>query len=356
MSDSLEKLAKSSSQICKSIMQLVNFPKARLAKEDRLMIHRIMVTFNIDRINMTDRQKCEVIETHYLHVLTQIQNVERIERESGGRMVFPNVKKILLTILFAYGATVMPVCSADAQQCTMRVATVDGNPLGYGRVFINGDIRPEVSQMGNSTELIQEAKQHIYKHRRPGHQMLPVATFLLGGSGAGKSTSFENILTHNKQFQEGVSGALLFNTDEIMEELPGYKGMMDLGTLDNRIVSNQMAADIYHEPAEEIGDTLLMEAINNHESFIFDGTGNNFRKLQSRFKDLKSRGYQINVIVVTADTHLRIERVEKRSIQTGRWVPPEVVAKGRTLEEWQFVLNESVQNGIVDNFEIVQNN
>jgi adenylate kinase family enzyme/predicted house-cleaning noncanonical NTP pyrophosphatase (MazG superfamily) len=353
MSDSIEKLAKSSSQICMSIMRLVNFPKARLAKQDRKLIHRIMSNFRIEAAGMTDREKCQAIQDHYHSVLQQITHVERLERQSGGQIRFPNVKKILLTLLFAYSATALPVCSAESQQCTMRVATSSN---GFSRVFVNGDIRPEVSQMGYDPELIQEAKSVIYNAPRTGQQYNPVATFLLGGSGAGKTTSFANILATNPEIQQGVSGALEFNTDDIMGGLPGYKAMMELGTLDNMVVSNQMAADVFHEPAEEIGRSLINETVDNQRSFIFDGTGNNLKKLQAQFHDLKLRGYQVNVVVVTADASVRMERAEKRGIRTGRWIPPEVVAKGYDSETWQSILSQYAQDGIVDNFEIVENN
>ncbi len=354
MADSIEKLSAVGAEICASIIKLVDFPKARLAQGDRLMIHRIMRNFRIDGTGMTDREKCQAIEQHYGSLIKQLKDVQKVEASSGGRFRMPNLKKLLLGLLYVYGTSMTPLCNAQSEQCSMRLATMDGTPFSKGRVFVNGDIRPEVAQLGHDPHLIQFARNQLKPE--DGIQSAPVATFLLGGAGAGKTTKFKQIVNANSELREGIKGAVTFNTDDVMETLPGYKAMMDMGVLNGLPVSDQMAADIFHDPAEEINETLLQERVGQGQSFIFDGTGNNLGKLQARMGDLKAQGYTINVAVVTADSNIRQERAEKRSIGNGRWVPAEVVSKGRDPQQWNQVLTQFEHDGLVDAFEIVENN
>ena len=234
--------------------------------------------------------------------------------------------------------------STTTAQCEVRL--LQRNPeLGRfsdARYFAveNEDIRGDAAAFADDLDIIKGVWNAILKNRHHGRQIYKTATFILGDSGAGKGTVTRQIIQNNKNLKQGTWGALYFNTDDVMELLPGYTSLLKMGSMKGVPISDMDAAAIYHEPAKAIASLLRKRALELGESIIFDGTGSNIKKLERMIKTFKEEGYIVNVIAVAAPANIRQGRVASRAVHTGRFVPPWVVQKRRSKGQWDMYLTD----------------
>jgi predicted kinase len=356
--DTLVKLAMT---ICKRVKE------DSQSAEESASLERTLAQMGIQGSGLTDVERCEAMTDRFQAI---IEDLERLKEASSwsprhtGR--YAKLQRALLSTLLLYAATAsaQPVDALTTEVCpfTPGVPRIEGlaapsvcqldlatSKTGqFQRYWMTGDIVPEVENMPSDRALVDDIRRDIYSKRMPGDQIKPTAVFLLGGSGAGKTTTFQKFVAENKELEIGIRGAISLNSDEIMEDLPGYTTMLTLGEYGGVPVSNKAAANIYHEPAKKIMKSLMREAREEHQSIIFDGTGNNQANLERTMEEFKEAGFAVNIIAVAAPVEVRQNRVEQRGITSGRFVPPTVVQEGRSEGEWQHFLDTWKSQGKVD--------
>lgn len=284
---------------------------------------------------------CEYINNY---LLKRIKELKAIRKTNSKRPtnIYPTLKKWIALSLFFLGTLhTVETCPVEQKKCTIELKTAVIDNVNMTRGFVVDDIVPEVDYFVKDQDIVQLVREDIEKTKQDGEQKKSVATFILGPPGAGKGTLFRKVVEEHPEYQDGLAGAYTLNTDDIMESLPGYSPMLHLGTMSGYPISRKDAAKIYHDPAKKINKKIMDQLITEKKSFIFDGTGANVDKLRHKIQKVKDAGYEIQVVVITADMDTRQKRVYLRSIITGRYVPETVVAGGqKDTYEWDKILNE----------------
>jgi len=141
------------------------------------------------------------------------------------------------------------------------------------------------------------------------------AILMCGGSGTGKSRVIEKII--------GSNGYVLVDPDKIKELIPEYAKAKGEGKPE--------AADIVHEESSDIALLLLEASIKDELPLIYDGTMKNIDKYNEIIRDLKSKGYTIQIVAVDASVEVAYDRAKKRYMESGRVVEREVVENSNYL-------------------------
>lgn len=351
--------------VCRNLLALQD-SQTGLAVEDRQVVEAVLRAFNVIHGSWSDNEKCKFIMER-IDALTR--DVAFLQRASP-HLQTSNVKKFLKGLLFlAASLQVQQTCAAEIQgsdQCKMQLQLVNpqvpifAQPADAARYFVS-DIVPDVSAFGHDPVMFAKAYQEL--ERISGVQKEPVVTFVLGGAGAGKGYSLKHVIPKRyPAIVEGMKNALVLNTDNIMESLPGYSVLSGAGDLSPLLhygsyhnsesfsvpVTHINAADVYHVPAEEINEQLQTKLLNEHRSFVFDGTGNTLSSLERRIRRAKQAGFKVNVVVIFAEADIRWERARQRAVTSGRYVPEQVVKKGHNPAVWKAFLEEKQRQGLID--------
>ena len=131
----------------------------------------------------------------------------------------------------------------------------------------------------------------------------PVATFLGGGTAAGKST-----------LGGGKPGSIVIDADEVKGKLPEYQHLKGQG--------DPRAAAFAHEESSDIAHEIQAKSISHRFDFTLDGTGDSkYEKMLGKVQAAKSAGYKVSAKYVTCDTGEAVRRARARAAQTGRAVP-----------------------------------
>jgi len=172
------------------------------------------------------------------------------------------------------------------------------------------------------------------------------AVFILGGPGTGKSSALE-FVKKDKTFKPRVSNYVYVNTDDIMEQQPGYKELIDgLGSLDDLPMTDQGAAHKYHDAAKEMTKVMLAEIMDKELNLVFDGTGKNKRKLKKRIDALKSKGYRITAIHTVLSADKAVDRAKTRSVTNGRYVPPDIIREANPGTDTKAIHDQLLTAGV----------
>lgn len=153
------------------------------------------------------------------------------------------------------------------------------------------------------------------------------AFFVLGGPGTGKSGAVKKTEEMFKFDMETDKSFIYLNTDDVMELLPQYIQGYDLAQKENSktIYVDLNNADISHEKAKDFADQMYKEAIAKNFSIVFDGTGNNKKKLRKRISNLVKDGYTVEIVHTLLDADEALRRASSRAYSSRRFVPDEVI-------------------------------
>lgn len=157
----------------------------------------------------------------------------------------------------------------------------------------------------------------------------PRATFMAGGSGAGKSTVKKAITERGELPKHYVD----IDPDGIKEMLPEYQQLLDAG--------ERRAAMLVHEESSDIAKMVLNEAEARRFNVVIDGTGNSESgKFVGKLLKQESAGYDVDVIVVDVRTSEAVARAMQRAERSGRYVPESVIRQihrdvSARFDEWQ---------------------
>lgn len=365
--------------ICSNLVELTDTNTlSSFSPRDQAIITHITKTLGIDDPDLTNTEKCKRITEKYKTLVEDIRKVSNIEKRS--RYSFPTLSKLLfltltgIALVTASSYTCVKT-AAETRQCKLELLVENTipssqspssirifennvyNPFEKARLLVTGDdiaISTEIEHLVSDKLFIQNVYNSLVDKRIQGISETPTATFILGGSGSGKSLQFEKLLKNN-DLNNGIKGSIVLNTDDLMEFIPGYKESLDLGYMNSLPISLKDAASIYHEGAEDMNKALMGMAIQKKQSFIFDGTGNTLSSLKSKIETLKTNGFNVNIIAVTAPVEIRKQRVKNRAVISGRYVAPEIVERGRSKDEWLDIIRNYLQ-GMVNYYAVVENN
>lgn len=130
----------------------------------------------------------------------------------------------------------------------------------------------------------------------------PVAVFMAGSPGAGKTETAEAML-------EAIgNGVLLIDPDRYRNFFPSYDGTN---------------AWLFQPAVSIIVEKVLDLAFKNSQSFILDGTLTNFEKAKSNIERSLRKGRMVQVIYVYQSPLLAWRFVEAREALEGRRIRPE---------------------------------
>ncbi len=151
----------------------------------------------------------------------------------------------------------------------------------------------------------------------------PAATFMAGGSGAGKGTAQKGFDDDRKAL---IDNSVLIDPDEIKALLPEFRSMVESG--------DGYAAFGAHEESSDISKRLADEARSRGLNILFDGTGDNKKhdKFYNQLGDIDAAGYDVSVVMVNLPTETAVERAISRAFGdgdskagSGRMVPPSMI-------------------------------
>jgi len=167
-------------------------------------------------------------------------------------------------------------------------------------------------------ELHQKIISKLFEKARKPADGKKVATFLGGGSAAGKGTIQGP--DSGVDFPSAEDSPVI-DADKLKESLPEYT---DTAFSDE----HESAASYAHEESSSLAKRAMQAAIANGYSFTLDGTGDgNIESMLKKIKQAQDNGYAVNGVYVTCPTEKAVERSVGRSKtdKYGRLVQPETV-------------------------------
>jgi predicted ABC-type ATPase len=136
----------------------------------------------------------------------------------------------------------------------------------------------------------------------------PVATFLGGGSAAGKSTVLAG---------QSADTAHI-DADAIKAKLPDYHEKLAAG--------DKGAAAYVHEESSYLAKAIAAEAAKRKMDYLVDGTGDgSINSMRKKIKQAKAAGHKTVGKYVTVATDEAVRRAQARAEKTGRMVPESVI-------------------------------
>lgn len=136
----------------------------------------------------------------------------------------------------------------------------------------------------------------------------PVAVFLMGAPGAGKTSAGQPLV--RKIIKSTLA---VINADDIKESLPEYQGWN--------------AGALHGESTDVLEGTIMRKAVSGRHNMLLDLTGNNSFGLRGIAESLARRGYDVHLVNVSAPTWACVGRAWSRFLATKRFVPLSYVAK-----------------------------
>jgi hypothetical protein len=162
----------------------------------------------------------------------------------------------------------------------------------------------------------------------------PQVYMMGGGTAAGKSTMLNGALSGKDgsprqvphapdprapdAYKGGRPEAVLIDPDALKATLPEYRDMLK--------GRNYRAAAYAHEESSMLGKRLQAAAIATKRHVVLDTTGDSdVDKLAGQLKQFQDGKYRINAFYATNHTNRALGFAKKRALQTGRYVPDNVV-------------------------------
>jgi predicted ABC-type ATPase len=149
----------------------------------------------------------------------------------------------------------------------------------------------------------------------------PMALFMAGGSGAGKSSILGKQVdgVWQDSLIEGVPDHSVYvNPDDIKEMLPEAQVLRDR--------DDMRWAALAHEESSDIAARLRKDAEQVGFPMVIDGTGDAAPgKFLGKIQDAEKAGYRTKVVFVDIPTEEAIRRAEERAVKTKRKVSREAI-------------------------------
>ena len=192
-------------------------------------------------------------------------------------------------------------------------------------------------------ELLRKSIVQHYLNRGSRQGAEPVAVFMSGGAGSGKSTVTRKLEKEDGFYQRAVT----IDSDEIKKE--SFKEDFEFYNAQKK---NSAAARL-HEESSIVADEVLSQFMNNGFDYIKDGTLKTYENAKRDILAAKAKGYKVRIVGVTIPIEEAIHRAKLRAERTGREVSQENIVKthvGSTATYLQFI-----EDGIVDDMTLWDN-
>lgn len=141
---------------------------------------------------------------------------------------------------------------------------------------------------------------------------------VLGLPASGKSSSLCDKIS--KEF-----GSRIIDNDEAKKLLPEY--------------NNGWGANIVHDESQLVSDLQLNRCLQNKENIVFPKVGGNYKKIEEVILRAKSNGYKVYVHYVHLNRNKALGRMLNRFIETGRFLPLDLIEKYDNVREGNRILN-----------------
>ncbi len=133
----------------------------------------------------------------------------------------------------------------------------------------------------------------------------PVSVFMAGSPGAGKTEASQRLI---EKFSLNGSGVLRIDSDELRTLLPGYTGTN---------------SSLFQSATSIIADKMQDCAIEQHQSYVFDGTLTNEVRAKENITRCLKHGFSVYILYVYQDPLQAWSFVKARQLRDGRVVPKE---------------------------------
>jgi len=161
------------------------------------------------------------------------------------------------------------------------------------------------------------------KFRALSKRKIPLAIFMAGGPGSGKSTGMRAL---DKAGILRLKRYVIVDSDAIKEFIPEYA--------DFKKINVKRAASLVHSESSYLKDKIFRIGIEQRVNIILDGTLSNYRKYEGVISSIRPLGHSIKIIYVKASLPELIKRVDARAKRTGRMVPHSFVKKSvKSIQE-----------------------
>jgi len=134
----------------------------------------------------------------------------------------------------------------------------------------------------------------------------PVAVFMSGSPGAGKTEASQRLI--ERFAPQGGNGVLRIDSDELRSYFTTYDGTN---------------SSLFQSATSIIADKMQDLAIEQHQSYVFDGTLSNIGRARENITRCLKHGYSVHIIYVYQDPLQAWKFVKAREVRDGRVVPIE---------------------------------
>jgi len=177
------------------------------------------------------------------------------------------------------------------------------------------------------------------------------AVFLAGGPGSGKTYVVKQIFGIPDRFNISMSGMKMVNSDKELKHLLRKYGFgTDLDKMPDEVFDDLTAPG--KSGLRKFSKELTKQRMKLYQQgklgMIIDGTGHDFRKIQTMKKELEDDGYDTYMVFVNTS----LEVAQKRNQERDRILPPDLLEKSwkdvqKNLGSFQALFNNNFV--IVDN-------
>jgi len=177
------------------------------------------------------------------------------------------------------------------------------------------------------------------------------AVFLAGGPGSGKTYVVKQIFGIPDRFNISMSGMKMVNSDKELKHLLRKYGFgTDLDKMPDEVFDDLTAPG--KSGLRKFSKELTKQRMKLYQQgklgMIIDGTGHDFRKIQTMKKELEDDGYDTYMVFVNTT----LEVAQKRNQERDRILPPDLLEKSwkdvqKNLGSFQALFNNNFV--IVDN-------
>jgi predicted ABC-type ATPase len=155
---------------------------------------------------------------------------------------------------------------------------------------------------------------------KPGEKKIAIMT--MGGPASGKGTVL-------KQVSAAGHPMVLVDPDHVKGQLPEYRQTVPPAGSNKPTFKG--AAAMVHEESSFLAKRIRSEAVDAGHHIVIDGTGTNAKKFIATMKELKEKGYEVQVHFPHLEHDTGLERAKARASGSGRYVPDSFISHSYSL-------------------------